>query len=131
MTSSWFFLSTLNYDARSTTHQILHKIEASSINKMGHNTLRTRNQARQMLSDCDIKHCIGLNLGTFDTPKGSGEWWGFFRSLRKTAKKKKTVSNAMSVCPFVWNNYASTGWIFMKFDIWEISKICLKNSSFH
>ena len=22
MTSSWFFLSTLNYDARSTTHQI-------------------------------------------------------------------------------------------------------------
>ena len=23
MTSSWFFLSTLNYDARSTTHQIL------------------------------------------------------------------------------------------------------------
>jgi hypothetical protein len=24
MTSSWFFLSTLNYDARSTTHQILY-----------------------------------------------------------------------------------------------------------
>ena len=24
MTSSWFFLSTLNYDARSTTHQLLH-----------------------------------------------------------------------------------------------------------
>ena len=23
MTSSWFFLSTLNYDARSTTHQIM------------------------------------------------------------------------------------------------------------
>ena len=23
MTSSWFFLSTLNYDARSTTHQIV------------------------------------------------------------------------------------------------------------
>ena len=26
MTSSWFFLSTLNYDARSTTHQIYKKI---------------------------------------------------------------------------------------------------------
>ena len=26
MTSSWFFLSTLNYDARSTTHQIYDKI---------------------------------------------------------------------------------------------------------
>ena len=26
MTSSWFFLSTLNYDARSTTHQIQEKI---------------------------------------------------------------------------------------------------------
>jgi hypothetical protein len=25
VTSSWFFLSTLNYDARSTTHQIYHK----------------------------------------------------------------------------------------------------------
>ena len=27
MTSSWFFLSTLNYDARSTTHQILFHVE--------------------------------------------------------------------------------------------------------
>ena len=26
MTSSWFFLSTLNYDARSTTHQILQPV---------------------------------------------------------------------------------------------------------
>ena len=26
MTSSWFFLSTLNYDARSTTHQISHSL---------------------------------------------------------------------------------------------------------
>ena len=28
MTSSWFFLSTLNYDARSTTHQNLHRSSA-------------------------------------------------------------------------------------------------------
>ena len=27
MTSSWFFLSTLNYDARSTTHKINHYVE--------------------------------------------------------------------------------------------------------
>ena len=27
MTSSWFFLSTLNYDARSTTHQIACKVD--------------------------------------------------------------------------------------------------------
>jgi hypothetical protein len=26
VTSSWFFLSTLNYDARSTTHQILSQV---------------------------------------------------------------------------------------------------------
>ena len=29
MTSSWFFLSTLNYDARSTTHQIYEKLVQS------------------------------------------------------------------------------------------------------
>ena len=28
MTSSWFFLSTLNYDARSTTHQICRTVSA-------------------------------------------------------------------------------------------------------
>ena len=27
MSSSWFFLSTLNYDARSTTHQIVHSLK--------------------------------------------------------------------------------------------------------
>ena len=32
MTSSWFFLSTLNYDARSTTHQILTGIRGTSSN---------------------------------------------------------------------------------------------------
>ena len=30
MTSSWFFLSTLNYDARSTTHQICNKTHCES-----------------------------------------------------------------------------------------------------
>jgi len=28
VTSSWFFLSTLNYDARSTTHQMHIKVQA-------------------------------------------------------------------------------------------------------
>ena len=31
MTSSWFFLSTLNYDARSTTHQIYKTIILSVV----------------------------------------------------------------------------------------------------
>ena len=31
MTSSWFFLSTLNYDARSTTHQIRNQVEKATI----------------------------------------------------------------------------------------------------
>jgi len=30
VTSSWFFLSTLNYDARSTTHQICSEIVLTS-----------------------------------------------------------------------------------------------------
>ena len=32
MTSSWFFLSTLNYDARSTTHQICLSLFLSYVN---------------------------------------------------------------------------------------------------
>ena len=31
VTSSWFFLSTLNYDARSTTHQIVFSISPAEI----------------------------------------------------------------------------------------------------
>ena len=31
MTSSWFFLSTLNYDARSATHQILLSVRLPNI----------------------------------------------------------------------------------------------------
>jgi len=32
VTSSWFFLSTLNYDARSTTHQMCFNISSLEIN---------------------------------------------------------------------------------------------------
>jgi len=42
VTSSWFFLSTLNYDARSTTHQILfynRNTLAGAVNK-AHGDLR-------------------------------------------------------------------------------------------
>jgi len=36
----------------------------------------------------------------------------------------------MSVRPFTWDNSASTGGIFMNFDIWVFfSKICWENSS--
>ena len=49
MTSSWFFLSTLNYDARSTTHQILKLQSLMSKSLQGHKScvsriMRRRNQ---------------------------------------------------------------------------------------
>jgi hypothetical protein len=38
-----------------------------------------------------------------------------FRCVRKTAKSDYQIRH---VCPFVWNTSASTGRIFMKFDVW-------------
>jgi len=34
VTSSWFFLSTLNYDARSTTHQNSVTVQAVNVNSL-------------------------------------------------------------------------------------------------
>jgi len=35
VTSSWFFLSTLNYDARSTTHQIYKTMKSAKMKNRG------------------------------------------------------------------------------------------------
>ena len=40
MTSSWFFLSTLNYDARSTTHQISFRGSDPRISHVVHSLIR-------------------------------------------------------------------------------------------
>ena len=42
MTSSWFFLSTLNYDARSTTHQIHLVVCLTTDPKRVHHTVQSR-----------------------------------------------------------------------------------------
>ena len=42
---------------------------------------------------------------------------GVFRLVRKIAGGKKTISCVMFVCPSLWNNWAPTERIFMKFDI--------------
>ena len=47
MTSSWFFLSTLNYDARSTTHQIHLKVVSSE----------------EHCTDGDVKDVIEVDCG--------------------------------------------------------------------
>ena len=44
MTSTWFFLSTLNYDARSTTHQVLSKF-------MSHDKIKPLTTSGLLLSD--------------------------------------------------------------------------------
>ena len=54
MTSSWFFLSTLNYDARSTTHQIYRLFVCHSITEktLQHNTRLFRSpQANAVTTD--------------------------------------------------------------------------------
>jgi len=38
VTSSWFFLSTLNYDARSTTHQIYNELSLTLDHLSRHET---------------------------------------------------------------------------------------------
>ena len=38
--------------------------------------------------------------------------------------RKVTISFVLSVCPSAWNNSASTGRIFMNFDVWVFPKIC-------
>jgi len=39
------------------------------------------------------------------------------------------LSVSLSLCPSAWDNWASTGQILMKFDVWLFfSKICWENS---
>jgi len=55
VTSSWFFLSTLNYDARSTTHQISVFIYFPILSELCVNT-NTRNLKKnsEFYFDCDV-----------------------------------------------------------------------------
>ena len=48
MTSSWFFLSTLNYDARSTTHQIYRIRDLTAANAM---------------KETNQQHCVWMPFG--------------------------------------------------------------------
>ena len=58
MTSSWFFLSTLNYDARSTTHQI-YDIRIKSAHDTG-----TGTGGHQPRSCSHQNHLVYLNMAT-------------------------------------------------------------------
>ena len=63
MTSSWFFLSTLNYDARSTTHQILQYCLQNFVEIMFFNDPRIPPKRKQLvgLSYRRLQTtCIGL-----------------------------------------------------------------------
>jgi hypothetical protein len=55
-----------------------------------------------------------------------GSFLGALEKLRHV-----TISFDISVSPSAWNNSASTGLIFMKFDIRVFSKISPENFQFH
>jgi len=48
----------------------------------------------------------------------------FFRHFSQNREKLQLFSSRLPVCLSAWNNSASTGWLFMKFDIRVSSKIC-------
>ena len=50
MTSSWFFLSTLNYDARSTTHQIYKRHSLD----LGHADIYCEERERKVVAGREI-----------------------------------------------------------------------------
>ena len=65
MTSSWFFLSTLNYDARSTTHQIytgLTKLTEINLERV-HVVALEPNSATNIITEMTHALCILYNMG--------------------------------------------------------------------
>ena len=73
MTSSWFLLSTLNYDARSTTHQIYVSIFPDSqavlrAVKAAKTTSLLVQQCQKALNNISTRHSAGL----FWVPRHSG-----------------------------------------------------------
>ena len=71
MTSIWFFLSILNYDARSTTHQIYLEVICPSHSPCG---LMRRFAAAGFLGSriSNSAECVGVSLTCFLYCVGSG-----------------------------------------------------------
>ena len=64
MTSSWFFLSTLNYDARSTTHQNKYMLIGNLQIKSGHNVFTA---SVLLQAGCTAMNDVTLSGGDFLT----------------------------------------------------------------
>ena len=73
MTSSWFFLSTLNYDARSTTHQIYNHTVVFMMCVIS-------DPRREVAKNCALLGYYAANSG-FLNPKDGAE--GLFRNVGK------------------------------------------------
>ena len=68
MTTSWFFLSTLNYDARSTTHQFY------SVSVIQTSQLMLYREIIAVYSEIHTKHInavCGQNVEVFNDPGGT------------------------------------------------------------
>ena len=116
MTSSWFFLSTLNYDARSTTHRIYYttfwihpsELHTVSFNNWVANTRRgtadwgSLNECRQRVRRNWTAKVMASHLLFPKLEIGERDVFSSLAAFEKFRKVTFSFSMSLSVCPLVF-----------------------------
>ena len=136
MTSSWFFLSTLNYDARSTTHQIYNNLHLTKEHSLHGNALTfgtvsfiMKNQKHACLIhpvlwqklwhvNFKVQHTPAMALASNVFPHPGGPWsrnprGGVTPICVYTSGWRTCISNLQTSCWKEYNCFNRTLWLVL------------------